>query len=402
MIVTDNESIAHEVNSQRDAGQFFEAWQALMPVFLDVKGEAGNRERLELRFRLWLQHFVGTFSDLSPGLRSQSSTLPQTHAAFLPWDVVRHAVASEQHRGELQSIDFEKWERACDALLPRIYRNDETVAQARFLLRGHFRLIESLRDCVSEAPDAHEQLSEHLAGAVRDYAAFWCGSRVAGTIGGDPPISPRLAEVGSTEWRAWVARSLDEVLAGIAAAMSRNSGTWSEPGLRIGIAMARHGLLWLAGQPLDTDRSRHTTILFVRHEQYGAFAHLHVNRHASANSSLPAIENVFYPDPVWLGMTVLDVDWLTGFQHAMEYASSTRDRPPGCCSWRLEFPVIDDRRLRPGADPDPFPLERSPTFTGGSGSAAAPRHWSRCVMTAHWMHPCASRRKSKVMVRLVR
>jgi hypothetical protein len=77
---------------------------------------------------------------------------------------------------------------------------------------------------------------------------------------------------------------------------------WSElssgTSVPIGLAMAEHGLLRVLGIEPSIQRDSKTTIVFAgtdNGEDFGIFAHLHVERHGDGHS-------VFYPNPVTLGL----------------------------------------------------------------------------------------------------
>jgi predicted ATPase len=144
--------------------------------------------------------------------------------------------------------------------------------------------------------------------------------------------------------------------------------------LRVAMSMTEYGVRWLLGQPFSTCDQCATTVLFVvqsgGHES-GSFANLLVQRHSDGESPeypRQAWASELFPDPVWLGLTVVGADWLRAFRVASEVAAAHKD-DLGCCSWRLVFEPQSDRAH--GRDSRRSSHQRFAVLSGNSASAAA-------------------------------
>lgn len=313
--------------------------------------QSGNAQALELAEAVWLDHFVGLYSDDKPGA-----------PALLVWDAVRHVIKDCRTR---QVATDKKWwgmleraESACKAYLTVFYERLHAGSKLHTFPAGHllsaaFALARAASLWATQpqglpAAEVQKQLTQAMA----DYATFWQGEAIGLRLG--TTFSPSTLSESPIE-------AAERYLACHVAAMKPH-----EQSLQIGRAMVRYALRWLLNVPQDLNDVRQTIVLFAAEGGsfgYGTSGVLEVKPQRWGQPG-----GAFFVNPVFLGMTLLDDTWRLSFDRAYRAAKSLVPadewNDTGDVAWRI---IFSESELRRPGDVD----LRQPLVGGPSASGAA-------------------------------
>ena len=341
-----------EATKARKEGNLQGALAELLEL-LDPRSDSSSA-----RHEAWLEHFVGRFAD-----RENERPLGGgvCFAANILWDACRQAATQDGHQNWFEVCDMAKIEQVMLRVAP-------AEEKTQSLVSGSVEVVRAACALAREKDDSYTSFPMHFADAAMHFAAFWnARSSDAKRIADLQPVaiepSPRTADLRSEAWLAWVRESTTATVTNL-----QQEWLYSVPGMcvPIGLAMAEHALLWVCGIDLPIERDRMTTIVFAGEKpdggDFGVFVHLRVQRHGEPS-------NVFYPDPVALGLMSLDAEWTASFDDAARFIERHSKEPLGRCSWSLRFPwqgdVVGTSREAKKRQQRVIRLE------GGSASAAA-------------------------------
>ena len=320
---------------------------------------------------VWLESFV------------RGHATGQDRSALLLWSLVRQHVASGRQSARspiaanlLDRLDGDR--RTCEDFVKasRLYeildisnrkidadRTRLAWEQAGRLLAGSFAVAQAA--LLWEGQDAR-QLAACLQTAVAGYASFWQGREVIVDAS-----QAKLASWSVTGTAAW--EEAQELVSQMTA-----TETEENDAVAVGRAMVYYGLGWLLDAlpvPSDADR-RQTSVVFAYGVRDAALARLQLDRCPWSSG-----EGVLFPDPVSLGLRLLDEDWRRSFERArtagIDHGPKARSAASGDVAWRLVFatiPPLDERpdsdSLPPG-DPRDVPLLAGPSASGAAALALA-------------------------------
>ena len=310
----------------------------------------------------WLSDFV------------RGHAVGRDRSALLLWSLVRQAVGTsiaanlrERLDGDRQVCeDFVKASslyeiqdvpnRKIDADRTRLARE-----QAVRLLAGSFSVAKAALLWKDTS-----QLATSLQTAVAGYASFWLGREV--TVDAS---QAKLASWSATGTPAWEEAQ---------ALVSRMTATETDDNdaVAVGRAMVYYALGWLLDVlpvPSDADR-RQTSVIFAYGAKGAALARLQLDR-----CPWQGAESVLFPDPMSLGLRLLDEDWRRSFERArkagIDHGPQDRSPASGDVAWRLVFATIPPLDERPDSDALPPDDPRDVLLLAGpSASGAAALAWA--------------------------